>query len=80
MGTKAFIQLEVQLAQCVTTIVDLALLTLSHATAPRKSKSTARKLLSTAGTHCKLIIVRLKYVIPYGTKNGAGYNSPVIAN
>lgn len=44
MATKAFIQLEVQLTQCVTTVIDAALLTLSHTTAPRKSKSqtTAR--------------------------------------
>lgn len=71
MGANAFIQPEVQLTQCVTTVVDAALLTLSHAAAPWKSKSqsTARELLSTAGTHSKLFDVRRKYQIPYRTKN-----------
>lgn len=70
MGANAFIQMEVQLTQCVTTKVDVALLTPSHAAAPWKSKSqsTDRELLSTAG-NCKLINVRLKYQIPYRTKN-----------
>lgn len=65
-------ELEVQLTQCVTTVVDVALLTLSHASAPpqkSKSQSTDRELLSTAGTHCKQINARLNDQIPYRTKN-----------
>jgi len=61
VGTNAFIQLEVQPTQCVTTTVDIVLLTLSHAAAPWQSKSkfTDIELLSTAGIQCKQINVRL---------------------
>lgn len=69
MGANAFIQLEVQLTQCVTTVVDEALLTVSHAPWKSKSQSNDSELLSTAGTHCKQINVRLKNQIPYRTKN-----------
>lgn len=48
-GKSAFIQLEVQLTQCVTTRVDIVLLTMSHATAPWKSKSQMSKWWRTPG-------------------------------
>lgn len=48
-GKSAFIQLEVQLTQCVTTRVDIVLLTMSNATAPWKSKSQMSKWWRTPG-------------------------------
>lgn len=82
VGANAFIQLKAQLAQCLTPMVAVALLTLSHAAAPwtPKSQSTDRGLWSTAGTDCKQINARLKYQIPHRTKNCTDYNKPTMDN
>lgn len=63
-GKSAFIQLEVQLTQCVTTRVDIVLLTMSHTTqhheSPNPKCPNDGELQGTVGIQCNQINVRLK--------------------
>lgn len=79
MGANAFIQLEVQLTQCVTTMVDgcTADSVTCHSTIEVQIPIHWQRP-PTEGTHCKQINVRLKYQIPYRTKNCIEYNSPTM--